>query len=58
MNETSTNYVVVTELQRLLKENNVTLIDARTSEEFDEGHVVPPVYSSERGSHAAWRIYS
>ncbi len=39
MNETTTNYVVVNELERLLKEDNVTLIDARTSEEFDEGHV-------------------
>ena len=40
MNETSTNYVVVKELERLLKEDNtVTLVDARTAEEYDEGHV-------------------
>ena len=40
MNETSTNYVVVKELERLLKEDNtVTLIDARTAEEYDEGHI-------------------
>ena len=40
MNETSTNYVAVKELERLLKEDNtVTLIDARTAEEYGEGHV-------------------
>jgi len=39
MNETSTNYVLVTELERLLKEDEVTLIDARTAEEYDEEHV-------------------
>lgn len=40
MNVSSTNYVVVTELERLLKEDNtVTLLDARTAEEYDEGHV-------------------
>ncbi|MCK5362753.1 MAG: rhodanese-like domain-containing protein, partial [Gammaproteobacteria bacterium] len=34
------NYLLVTQLERLLKENSaVTLIDARTAEEFDEGHV-------------------
>ncbi len=40
MNETSTNFVVVNELNQLLKKDGeVTLIDARTSEEFAEGHV-------------------
>ncbi len=40
MNEPSTNYVNVNELARLLKEDStVTLIDARTAEEFSEGHV-------------------
>ncbi len=40
MNEPSTNYIIVHELDRLLKEDSkVTLIDARTSEEFAEGHV-------------------
>ena len=34
------NYLLVTELERLLQEDStVTLIDARTAEEFDEGHV-------------------
>jgi rhodanese-related sulfurtransferase len=34
------NYLLVTELELLLKEDStVTLIDARTAEEFDEGHV-------------------
>jgi len=36
----STDYVVVNELGRLMKEDSgVTLIDARTPEEFDEGHI-------------------
>jgi rhodanese-related sulfurtransferase len=40
MNEPSTKYVAVNELDRLLKKDGeVTLIDARTSEEFAEGHV-------------------
>ena len=39
MNEKSTNYVLVTELERLLKTDELTLIDARTAEEFDEEHV-------------------
>lgn len=40
MNEPSKNYVVVNELDRLLKQDGgVTLIDARTAEEFAEGHV-------------------
>lgn len=40
MNGRSTNYVAVKELERLLNEDStVTLIDARTAEEYDEGHV-------------------
>lgn len=40
MNETSAPYVVVNDLERLLsKDCTVTLVDARTAEEFDEGHV-------------------
>lgn len=40
MNETSTTYVVVNDMERLLREDSpVTLIDARTSEEFAAGHV-------------------
>ena len=40
MNENSTTYVVVSDMERLLKEDSsVTLIDARTSEEFAAGHV-------------------
>lgn len=60
MKETSTNYVVVKELGRLLKEDNtVTLIDARTVEEYDLGHVPGAVnvpidnlteYAKNRGS--------
>ena len=46
MNDTSTNYVVVKELERLLKEDNtVTLIDARTVEEYDEGMYPGPSMS-------------
>lgn len=60
MIETSTNYVVVKELERPPKDDNtVTLIDARTVEEYDEGQVpgainVPIVdlteYAKNRGS--------
>ena len=40
MNETPEQYITVTEVERLLREdNNVTLIDARTAKEFAEGHV-------------------
>jgi len=40
MNETSTNYVDVNDLERLLREDStLILIDARTSEEFAGGHV-------------------
>ena len=40
MNESSINYLAVNKLERLLKEDSsVMLIDARTSEEFAEGHV-------------------
>ncbi len=40
MNETSARYVVVNDLERLLsKDSTVMLVDARTAEEFDEGHV-------------------
>ena len=40
MNESSMNYLAVNKLERLLKEEgSVLLIDARTSEEFAEGHV-------------------
>ena len=40
MNESSMNYLSVNKLERILKEDSsVTLIDARTSEEFCEGHV-------------------
>jgi rhodanese-related sulfurtransferase len=40
MNETPADYVVVSDLQRLLTEDStITLIDARTPEEFAEGHV-------------------
>ena len=36
----TSNYVVVNELGRLLKKDSgITLIDARTAEEFDEGHI-------------------
>ena len=39
MNQSSANYVVVSELDRLLKEDStVTLIDARTPQEFAEAH--------------------
>jgi len=39
MHETTTNYVSLSELEILLKEDGpVTLIDARTPEEFKEGH--------------------
>ena len=63
MNDTTTNYVVVKELERLLKEDNtVTLIDARTVEEYDEGHVPGAInvpiadlteYAKNRGSDSA-----
>ncbi|MCK5361369.1 MAG: rhodanese-like domain-containing protein, partial [Gammaproteobacteria bacterium] len=40
MNESSMNYVAVNKLERLLKEDSsVMLIDARSAEEYDEGHV-------------------
>ncbi len=40
MNGRSTNYVAVKELERLLKEDDtLALIDVRTAEEYDEGHV-------------------
>lgn len=40
MNETPTNYVSVTDMEHLLREDGaVTLIDARTPEEFAGGHV-------------------
>lgn len=40
MTEAPADYVVVNDMERLLEEDGaVTLIDARTSEEFDEGHV-------------------
>ncbi len=40
MNETLANYVVVNELERLLAGNGtITLIDARTPEEFTDAHV-------------------
>lgn len=40
MNETSTNYVDVNDVERLLSEDStLILIDARTSEEFAGGHV-------------------
>jgi len=40
MNETSANYVDVNDVERLLGEDRtLILIDARTSEEFAEGHV-------------------
>jgi rhodanese-related sulfurtransferase len=40
MNECSVNYLAVNKLQHILKEDSsVILIDARTSEEFAEGHV-------------------
>ncbi len=40
MRDTSVDYLAVKELKRLLKEGGaVTLIDARTAEEFDNGHV-------------------
>ena len=39
VNETTTNYVTLSELEILLKEDGTaTLIDARTPEEFKEGH--------------------
>ena len=39
MNETSMNYVSANDLECRLKEDStITLIDARTAEEFDEGH--------------------
>ncbi len=39
MNKTSANYVVVNELDRLLREDStVTLIDARTAQEYEEEH--------------------
>jgi len=40
VNEMPAGYVVVSELERLLTEDGtITLIDARTPEEFTEGHV-------------------
>ena len=40
MNESSMNYLDVNKLERLLKEDSsVMLIDARSAEEYDEGHV-------------------
>jgi len=40
MRDTSVDYIAVKRLERLLKEDGaVTLIDARTAEEFDNGHV-------------------
>jgi len=40
MSETPEKYIAVTEVERLLREDNsVILIDARTAEEFAEGHV-------------------
>jgi len=40
VNESPAKYVVVEDLERLLKEDSaVMLIDARTAEEFDEGHI-------------------
>jgi phage shock protein E len=40
VNESSINYLAVNKLKRLLNEaGSVTLIDARTAEEFAEGHV-------------------
>lgn len=40
MNETRNQYVAVTDVERLLREDKmVILIDARTAEEFAEGHV-------------------
>lgn len=40
MNGATSKYVAVSELKRLLKDDSaVTLIDARTFEEFEEGHV-------------------
>ena len=39
MNEATPNYVAASDVARLLKDNDaVILIDARTAEEFDEGH--------------------
>jgi rhodanese-related sulfurtransferase len=40
VNETSTNYVGVNDVEHLLREDGaITLIDARTAEEFAGGHV-------------------
>lgn len=40
MSKPPENHVCVSELERFLKEDStVTLIDARTSEEYDEAHV-------------------
>jgi len=40
MNETPEQYIAVSEVERLLREDNtVILIDARTADEFAEGHV-------------------
>ncbi len=40
MNESSIDYLAVNKLEHLLNEDgSVTLIDARTAEEFAEGHV-------------------
>jgi rhodanese-related sulfurtransferase len=39
MNETSTDYVGVSDVARLLQEDKgATLVDARTAEEFEVGH--------------------
>jgi len=40
VNDRPAKCIVVKDLERLMKEDSsVTLIDARTAEEFDEGHV-------------------
>jgi len=40
MNESQVGYIVVNELERLLaNDGTITLIDARTLDEFAEGHV-------------------
>ena len=40
MSETPTDYITVADMERLLREDeNATLIDARTPEEYSEAHV-------------------
>ena len=40
MNDTWVDYIAVNDLERLLREDSaVTLIDARSPEEYDQGHV-------------------